>query len=175
MSTTHTCSRVGDDGQPLAPLVVTCGECGRSWCERCDPAPSALCHWCNGRGHSIAPMENRRQEALRQLCDTWGLRIHDGQARRWASTAEEDIAAYFYEIDGEDPQPVDEWAAITEHDDESGIVYVKTYPTLQAAQEGAAEYVQDDIFSERPIRIVSLDTGRTFAPIIRVDWKEAAR
>ena len=37
---------------------VTCGNCGRSWCEHCDPAPSALCHWCNGRGYSIAPLDD---------------------------------------------------------------------------------------------------------------------
>ena len=35
--------------------VVTCGNCGRSWCDDCDPAPAAHCHWCTGRGHSIAP------------------------------------------------------------------------------------------------------------------------
>jgi hypothetical protein len=37
--------------------VVTCGICDRSWCESCDPAPSALCHYCHGRGHSTAPVE----------------------------------------------------------------------------------------------------------------------
>ncbi len=36
---------------------VTCGNCGRSWDERQDPAPSALCHWCHGRGHSTAPLD----------------------------------------------------------------------------------------------------------------------
>jgi len=35
--------------------VVTCGNCGAKWCEDCDPAPSALCHTCHGRGYSIAP------------------------------------------------------------------------------------------------------------------------
>jgi len=35
--------------------VVTCGGCGRRWCEGCDPAPSALCHYCHGRGYSEAP------------------------------------------------------------------------------------------------------------------------
>lgn len=38
------------------PAEVTCGKCSRSWCEKCDPAPSALCHWCNGRGYSKAAM-----------------------------------------------------------------------------------------------------------------------
>lgn len=32
--------------------------CGKNrkhvWCEKCDPAPSALCHWCHGRGYSDA-------------------------------------------------------------------------------------------------------------------------
>lgn len=35
--------------------IVTCGGCGRQWCESCDPAPSALCHYCHGRGFSLAP------------------------------------------------------------------------------------------------------------------------
>lgn len=35
---------------------VTCGGCEREWCERCDPGPGALCHWCHGRGYSIAPV-----------------------------------------------------------------------------------------------------------------------
>lgn len=56
----HVCAGTDDDGQPLRPEVVTCGICGRSWCERCDPAPSALCHYCHGRGYSEAPM-NRPQ------------------------------------------------------------------------------------------------------------------
>lgn len=42
---------------------VTCGGCGNAWCERCDPAPSALCHWCHGRGESFAPIvvDSRRK------------------------------------------------------------------------------------------------------------------
>lgn len=35
---------------------TTCGGCGNAWCGECDPAPSALCHWCHGRGKSTAPM-----------------------------------------------------------------------------------------------------------------------
>lgn|GEM_PF-5343400 len=34
--------------------AVTCGNCDAQWCERCDPAPSAQCHYCNGRGYSTA-------------------------------------------------------------------------------------------------------------------------
>ncbi len=37
---------------------VTCANCGNSWCEECDPAPSALCHTCHGRGYSIAPLDD---------------------------------------------------------------------------------------------------------------------
>jgi len=48
------------------PAEVTCGQCGRSWCERCDPAPSAMCHWCNGYGHSEAPIRARRSYAHQQ-------------------------------------------------------------------------------------------------------------
>ena len=35
--------------------VATCGRCARSWCDDCDPTPSALCPWCHGRGWSTAP------------------------------------------------------------------------------------------------------------------------
>jgi hypothetical protein len=38
------------------PEIATCGNCVRSWCARCDPAPSALCHYCHGRGFSLAPL-----------------------------------------------------------------------------------------------------------------------
>lgn len=34
---------------------ATCGICGKSWCDACDPTPSALCHYCHGRGYSTAP------------------------------------------------------------------------------------------------------------------------
>jgi hypothetical protein len=46
--TLQLCSH-GDAGK------VTCGANPKHvWCERCDPAPSALCHWCHGRGYSRA-------------------------------------------------------------------------------------------------------------------------
>lgn len=41
---------------------VTCGGCGNAWCEACDPAPSALCHWCHGRGASTAEMDPASEE-----------------------------------------------------------------------------------------------------------------
>jgi hypothetical protein len=38
-----------------AQEVTTCGACGRSWCDACDPAHGPLCPWCAGRGWSTAP------------------------------------------------------------------------------------------------------------------------
>ena len=35
--------------------IATCGKCGRSWCDECDPTPASLCHYCHGRGYSLAP------------------------------------------------------------------------------------------------------------------------
>jgi hypothetical protein len=32
----------------------TCGICAAQWCGQCDPGPSALCHYCHGRGYSTA-------------------------------------------------------------------------------------------------------------------------
>lgn len=42
--------------------VVTCGGCHASWCERCDPAPSALCHVCHGRGYTTARVRRGSHE-----------------------------------------------------------------------------------------------------------------
>jgi hypothetical protein len=36
---------------------VTCGNCERSWCERCDPTHGPLCHYCHGRGWSTSPLD----------------------------------------------------------------------------------------------------------------------
>jgi hypothetical protein len=55
-------------GETTAQDEVTCGICGRSWCEACDGAPSALCHWCHGRGHSTAPIRKRRTDPERLVC-----------------------------------------------------------------------------------------------------------
>jgi len=52
----HQCPGTDEDDKPLQPDAATCGICGRSWCDRCDPAPSALCHFCHGRGESSAPL-----------------------------------------------------------------------------------------------------------------------
>ena len=43
--------------EPVNAESVTCGNCGTSWCERCDPAPAALCHVCHGRGFTTAEIE----------------------------------------------------------------------------------------------------------------------
>ena len=69
--------------------MVTCGMCDRSWCERCDPAPSALCHWCHGRGYSTAPIDppthyhEKTPEFMRQLLERirlnkWRIRLYYG-------------------------------------------------------------------------------------------------
>jgi len=34
--------------------LAECGSCGLEWCAECDPAPSALCPACNGRGYAMA-------------------------------------------------------------------------------------------------------------------------
>jgi hypothetical protein len=47
---------------------VTCGNCLRSWDESKDPAPSALCHWCHGRGYSDHEIANSAQ-ASKALCE----------------------------------------------------------------------------------------------------------
>lgn len=52
----HVCRQKDSYGYPLPSDRATCGICGRSWCDRCDPTPAALCHWCHGRGYSLATL-----------------------------------------------------------------------------------------------------------------------
>ncbi len=40
-------------------VTATCGNCGRSWCDGCDPTPSAMCHWCNGTWSKDRPSSTR--------------------------------------------------------------------------------------------------------------------
>ena len=60
------CQLNGHDGDKHK---VTCGNCERSWCEYCDPAPSALCHFCHGRGHSDAEIERDWDEIAADASD----------------------------------------------------------------------------------------------------------
>lgn len=43
-----TCNHASDYAETV------CLTCGAHWCGECDPAPSALCHYCHGRGYSTA-------------------------------------------------------------------------------------------------------------------------
>ena len=54
----HQCRATDDDGRPLEPDRVTCGSCGRAWCERCHPTPAALCPWCCGSGPGDAALQS---------------------------------------------------------------------------------------------------------------------
>lgn len=77
----HVCTddegnpRTDDDDRPLKPDKTTCGKCGRSWCDRCDPTHGPLCPWCAGYGYSSAPMmvyegeEKRDAEAHQKRLD----------------------------------------------------------------------------------------------------------
>lgn len=63
----HKCKGRDDDGRKLQPEIATCGNCSKSWCDRCDPvAVSALCHYCNGRGSSTAPISYRQAAQQQQ-------------------------------------------------------------------------------------------------------------
>lgn len=43
------CHATSPDRADLGTEVL-CGSCERSWCEACQPAPAAMCVWCNGAG-----------------------------------------------------------------------------------------------------------------------------
>jgi len=64
----HTCGKTDENGRHLAPDKTTCARCGRSWCERCDPSPGPLCHYCHGRGWSKAPLGPLRCYKVRGFC-----------------------------------------------------------------------------------------------------------
>lgn len=74
--------------------AVTCGTCGAVWCGSCDPAPSALCHTCHGRGYSIAEVMPGRAElpstpgAFGHSVDVSAARIARDAARDWTPCGE---------------------------------------------------------------------------------------
>ncbi len=35
-------------GEVPGPKRTQCQNCLQEWCERCDPLPGAMCHWCHG-------------------------------------------------------------------------------------------------------------------------------
>lgn len=60
----HVCPKLDEMGDHLPPEVVTCGARDHSWCERCDPAPAALCPICD-HGSSTAPIPPRQNARIR--------------------------------------------------------------------------------------------------------------
>lgn len=60
---------------------ATCGGCNRSWCDLCDPAPSALCHYCNGTGKSSAPLGAEKTYYSQDNigCAKYTVSFHNGE------------------------------------------------------------------------------------------------
>lgn len=44
-------------GDHIADEIVTCWGCLNQWCDRCDPAPAALCPFCHGGGELAYPLD----------------------------------------------------------------------------------------------------------------------
>lgn len=113
-----------------------------------------------------------RQEAYRKVCERFYIEIGN-----YYSTSGEDTAAYFTVMgeneDGEPvqclpEQPVCKYAVITSHDD-----YFYVYAddnTLADAKEHAQRHIDDDIFTEQPVRIINLDTGKEYVPELSAKW-----
>jgi hypothetical protein len=71
------------------PDVATCGICGRSWCDRCDPvAASWGCHWCHGRGESSAELPKFASSG-RSMRDHYTGWLEWIRAYRWRALIQE--------------------------------------------------------------------------------------
>ena len=80
---------------------VTCGNCQRSWDEDKDPAPSALCHWCHGRGYSTAPL-GVELEGM-----TWHAWTHLTEAERKEARSEAKLTPQLIGLEGARIEVVD--------------------------------------------------------------------
>jgi hypothetical protein len=111
--------------------------------------------------------QERRREALRKLCDEYGLTIGGT-----STSADEDIAAYFPSDTNPDPDEIDRWCAVTCNDN---INYLYRYfDSKREAQLKALENVTDGIYPEIPVCIVNIDTGKSFEPNWeRLTWRSA--
>lgn len=91
------------------------------------------------------------------------------------TSSNEDAGHWLATADDSDPDfnEFGQYAAVTMGIGENGDEIYYVYPEFNAiedAQKKASDNIMDDLYPERPIEIVDLDTGDIYEPAIRVKW-----
>lgn len=95
-----------------------------------------------------------RRENLIALAERFYMNIPTEEQDSFVYSGEEDLAEVLYGGD-----ELERWACVTQHDD---YTYLYLYPTREQAEERGVEYVSDDTFSESPIAVADLDSGKLY-------------
>lgn len=120
---------------------------------------------------TLTPPQERRRTAFKALCEELRIQVSDNpDHEHYSYSGSEDAHPY---VHGQEPI-TGPWCIVTEHDgDEQCFAYA--YPgfhDLKAAQARGAEFIDDDMFDERPLFVVNLDTSERYHATITfaVEW-----
>lgn len=109
-----------------------------------------------------------RLDTLKELLERYKQTVDD-----YDTDVEEDLRPYF-----NGKEEIGRYCCVTAHDYDLGSKYffLVSFDTLEQAQSRATEFMADDLYAERPISIVDLDTGERWLPVLDVHWlKQEAR
>lgn len=95
-----------------------------------------------------------RRENLIALAERYQIAVPSEEQTYFVYSGEEDLAELLY---GE--EPLLRWACVTQHDD---YAYITLHDTREQAEARGVEYVTDDLFSESPMAVADLDTGKLY-------------
>lgn len=107
----------------------------------------------------------------------------DAAAKRWyicgspesncqgdACAGSEDFTLFLQDVT-EGSESIPRWLCITARGGDGEHVFAHFCASLEGAKLAAEKNIDDDIYSESPVAIVDLDTGRTRRPaFIKVHW-----
>lgn len=112
----------------------------------------------------------------------------DAAAKRWficgapgaedqgdTCTGSEDYTLFLQELD-EGESTIPRWLCINASGGDGRHVYAHFCDSLEGAKYAAEKNIEDDIYSEAPVAIVDLDTGKVRRPaFIKVHWTAGKR
>lgn len=120
-------------------------------------------------------LQTRRRETLVALASEFWLDekeiLEQLASGRFTSTATEDLAPY---LRPDDPVEIERFALVTKHDD--GRFVMPDFDWLEQAFDRACRHVDSDVFTEYPVTVVDLDSGKRWLPGVPLfNWNEDVR
>lgn len=115
------------------------------------------------------------QESRRTMLDAAAKRYYlcgspEAECQGDTCAASEDYTLFLQEV-AEGETTIPRWLCITASGGEGTHIHAHFCASLEGAKFAAEKNIDDDIFSESPVAIVDLDTGKLRRPaFIKVHW-----